>query len=57
MLASPPVERCAGVVYADHDGVVLAGDLYLPAAGGGGGPFPALVAVHGGGWQGSYCWG
>ena len=52
MLASPPVERCAGVVYADHDGVVLAGDLYLPAAGGGGGPFPALVAVHGGGWQG-----
>jgi acetyl esterase/lipase len=36
-----------GVVYATHDGVELAGDLYLPkdakAA-------PALVAVHGGGW-------
>jgi acetyl esterase/lipase len=36
-----------GVVYAIHDGVELAGDLYLPkdakAA-------PALVAVHGGGW-------
>src|SRR5262245_7610097 len=37
-----------GVVYATHDGVSLAGDLYLPA---GAGPFPALVAVHGGGWQ------
>src|SRR6059036_2444613 len=48
MLASPPVERRAGVVYANHDGVSLAGDLYLPA---GGGPFPALIAVHGGGWQ------
>jgi acetyl esterase/lipase len=48
MLASPPVETRAGVVYANHDGVSLAGDLYLPA---GGGPFPALVAVHGGGWQ------
>src|SRR5215831_2971115 len=37
-----------GVVYATHDGVALAGDLYLPA---GAGPYPALVAVHGGGWQ------
>jgi acetyl esterase/lipase len=37
----------SGVSYATHDGVELAGDLYLPkdakAA-------PALVAVHGGGW-------
>ncbi len=36
-----------GIAYATHDGVELAGDLYLPkdakAA-------PALVAVHGGGW-------
>jgi len=36
-----------GIVYANHDGAELAGDLYLPkdakAA-------PALVAVHGGGW-------
>ncbi len=36
-----------GIAYANHDGVELAGDLYLPkdakAA-------PALVAVHGGGW-------
>src|ERR1700691_1770535 len=37
----------SGVTYANHDGVELPGDLYLPkdakAA-------PALVAVHGGGW-------
>jgi len=33
--------------YATHDGVALAGDLYVPS---GNGPFPALVAVHGGGW-------
>jgi acetyl esterase/lipase len=36
-----------GIAYANHDGVELLGDLYLPtdakAA-------PALVAVHGGGW-------
>jgi acetyl esterase/lipase len=42
------VETRPGVVYVTHDGVSLAGDLYLPA---GAGPFPALVAVHGGGWQ------
>jgi acetyl esterase/lipase len=42
------IETRAGVVYATHDGVSLAGDLYMPA---GGGQFPALVAVHGGGWQ------
>jgi acetyl esterase/lipase len=48
MPASQQIETRAGVVYANHDGVSLAGDLYLPA---GAGPFPALVAVHGGGWQ------
>lgn len=36
-----------GIAYANHDGIELQGDLYLPknakAA-------PALVAVHGGGW-------
>ena len=48
MPASQQIETRAGVVYASHDGVSLAGDLYLPA---GAGPFPALVAVHGGGWQ------
>ena len=48
MPASQPIETRAGVAYATHDGVSLLGDLYLPA---GAGPFPALVAVHGGGWQ------
>ena len=43
-----PIETRNGVSYATHDGVALAGDLYLPA---GAGPFPALVGVHGGGWQ------
>ena len=35
------------IVYANHDGAALQGDLYLPQ---GPGPFPALVTVHGGGW-------
>jgi acetyl esterase/lipase len=36
-----------GITYANHDGVELAGDLYLPK---GAKNAPALVAVHGGGW-------
>jgi len=36
-----------GVAYATHDGVELAGDLFLPK---GAKAAPALVAVHGGGW-------
>jgi acetyl esterase/lipase len=40
-------ETRPGVTYATHDGVALAGDLYLPK---GAGPFPALIGVHGGGW-------
>ena len=40
-------ETRMGLTYATHDSVALAGDLYLPK---GDGPFPALVAVHGGGW-------
>jgi acetyl esterase/lipase len=36
-----------GIVYATHDGVELAGDLYLPKDAK---AVPALVAVHGGGW-------
>jgi acetyl esterase/lipase len=36
-----------GLTYATHDGVALAGDLYVPK---GSGPFPVLVALHGGGW-------
>jgi acetyl esterase/lipase len=34
--------------YATHDGVKLSGDLYLPKASG---AHPAIVAIHGGGWQ------
>jgi acetyl esterase/lipase len=41
-------ELRAALTYATHDGVALQGDLYLPK---GAGPYPALVAVHGGGWQ------
>lgn len=36
------------VLYARHDGTELHGDLYLPKASG---SYPALVTVHGGGWQ------
>ena len=40
-----------GIAYANHDGVELAGDLYLPKnAQSGAKSAPALVAVHGGGW-------
>jgi acetyl esterase/lipase len=36
------------MVYAEHDGTKLLGDLYLPK---GVAKAPALVAIHGGGWQ------
>jgi acetyl esterase/lipase len=42
------VETRSGIAYANHDGVSLLGDLYMPA---GAGRVPALIAVHGGGWQ------
>src|SRR3981081_4948396 len=48
MPESQQIETRSGVSYATHDGVSLLGDLYLPA---GAGPSPALVGVHGGGWQ------
>jgi len=48
MTGSSEHELRAALTYATHDGVALQGDLYLPQ---GAGPFPALVAVHGGGWQ------
>ncbi|MFL6936012.1 MAG: alpha/beta fold hydrolase [Xanthobacteraceae bacterium] len=41
------IDLRAGLTYATHDGVALLGDLYLPK---GAGPFPVLVALHGGGW-------
>ena len=36
------------LVYAEHDGTKLIGDFYLPK---GRAKAPALVAIHGGGWQ------
>ena len=36
------------VEYARHDGVTLLGDLYAPKEPG---KYPAVIAVHGGGWQ------
>jgi acetyl esterase/lipase len=41
------VDIRSGLTYATHDGVALLGDLYVPK---GAGPFPVLVALHGGGW-------
>jgi acetyl esterase/lipase len=51
-MADPAFELRPALTYATHDGVALQGDLYLPrrlaeAAG----AVPALIAVHGGGWQ------
>ena len=45
---SDMIETRTGVVYCNHDGVELAGDLFLPA---GKGPHAALIGVHGGGWR------
>jgi acetyl esterase/lipase len=47
-MAEPAYELRPALTYATHDGVALEGDLYLPK---GAGPAPALIAVHGGGWQ------
>jgi acetyl esterase/lipase len=46
-MASDPAVTPKTLTYATHDGVALAGDLFVPE---GTGPFPVLVAVHGGGW-------
>ena len=48
MTESQQVETRGGIAYANHDGVSLLGDLYTPT---GAGRFPALIGVHGGGWQ------
>ncbi|MFL6798293.1 MAG: alpha/beta hydrolase fold domain-containing protein [Xanthobacteraceae bacterium] len=48
MTETAQVETRSGINYANHDGITLLGDLYVPA---GTGRAPALVAVHGGGWQ------
>jgi acetyl esterase/lipase len=41
-------ELRSALTYATHDAVALQGDFYLPRTRG---SVPALVAVHGGGWQ------
>ena len=43
------VETRANVEYGRHDGEALLGDAYMPKAPG---KYPAVIAVHGGGWQG-----
>jgi acetyl esterase/lipase len=47
-MADTAFELCSALPYATHDGVALQGDFYLPKTRG---SVPALVAVHGGGWQ------
>jgi acetyl esterase/lipase len=42
------MQQQLGITFATHDGVALLGDFYAPE---GASPFPALIAVHGGGWQ------
>src|SRR5580765_5181943 len=46
--ATYEVTTRADIVFAEHDGVKLLGDLYSPK---GVDKAPVLVAVHGGGWQ------
>jgi acetyl esterase/lipase len=51
-MADPAFELRSALTYATHDGVALQGDLYLPQNTlESRGSAPALVAVHGGGWQ------
>jgi acetyl esterase/lipase len=47
-MTRPGFELRKNLTYANHDGVALTGDLYLPA---GDGPFPLIVNVHGGYWR------
>ncbi len=45
---NPSVDVKRAVDYANHDGVVLQADIYQPKEPG---KYPAIVALHGGGWQ------
>ena len=47
--AAYEVTTRADIQFAEHDGVKLLGDLYIPK---GLASAPVLIAVHGGGWQG-----
>jgi acetyl esterase/lipase len=55
LFANPAIAQQAEVTsldnvdYAQHDGVKLTGDLYLPK---GAAKTPLVIAIHGGGWQG-----
>ena len=44
--AQDQIQTKSNVEYAVHDGASLLGDLYLPASGG---PHPAMLFIHGGG--------
>jgi acetyl esterase/lipase len=47
-MTQPPVTTHTDIVFAEHDGTQLLGDLYLPQ---GVTKAPVLIGVHGGGWQ------
>ncbi|HEY2540205.1 MAG TPA: alpha/beta hydrolase [Stellaceae bacterium] len=48
MMTEFAVETRTDIVFAEHDGMTLLGDLYRPK---GRAKAPVLVALHGGGWQ------
>ncbi len=48
MMTEFAVETRTDIVFAEHDGMTLLGDLYRPK---GRAKAPMLVALHGGGWQ------
>jgi acetyl esterase/lipase len=47
-MTQSPVTTHTDIVFAEHDGTQLLGDLYLPQ---GVAKAPVLIGVHGGGWQ------
>jgi acetyl esterase/lipase len=47
-MTNPPITTHTDIVFAEHDGTQLLGDLYLPQ---GVTKAPVLIGVHGGGWQ------
>jgi acetyl esterase/lipase len=47
-MTQAPVTTHTDIVFAEHDGTALLGDLYLPR---GATKAPVLIGVHGGGWQ------
>jgi acetyl esterase/lipase len=47
-MTQPSITTHTDIVFAEHDGTQLLGDLYLPQ---GATKAPVLIGVHGGGWQ------